>query len=268
MPSHHAAFPRLPANSTPVAVSFVAQANQKIPPLERAINVPAIAVTDRSGSSQHAQVEEDRSGDPRTPGPRRGRRGRQRRSKSRLPAAAGPRAGSGTSVALVSLVVVVGEVEHVEQVADRRHVARHIGVVPVRHRIGQVVAAAGGKGRSPSIMLLMLRSAGCRPGIRRLPNSPGIHSTEWQCAFFSRSCGGTDAFANDSSKAPLAGRRVEIQERHACRGHGRLGRHRGQVRRVSPAGRDHRSPRRGILLRAYELTKPLAADQMIVPTGY
>lgn len=32
--------------------------------------------------------------------------------------------------------------------------------------------------------------------------SPGIHATEWQCLFFSTSCGDTSAYANDSNKAP------------------------------------------------------------------
>jgi nitrite reductase/ring-hydroxylating ferredoxin subunit len=43
-------------------------------------------------------------------------------------------------------LVIVGavEVEHVEQIADRRHVARYIQVVVVRHRTGQPIAAAGG----------------------------------------------------------------------------------------------------------------------------
>lgn len=39
-------------------------------------------------------------------------------------------------------------------------------------------------------------------GYTATPYSPGVHATEWQCVFFSRSCGDTDAFANDSSKAP------------------------------------------------------------------
>src|SRR5262245_48860193 len=38
-------------------------------------------------------------------------------------------------------ITVAIEVEHIEQVADRRHVARHIGVV-VMLRVGEVVAAA------------------------------------------------------------------------------------------------------------------------------
>src|SRR5215470_19013249 len=45
----------------------------------------------------------------------------------------------------VVVIEVVTEVEHVEQVPDRRHVGRDIGIEPVPPRIRQVVAAAAGE---------------------------------------------------------------------------------------------------------------------------
>src|SRR5689334_22829345 len=52
----------------------------------------------------------------------------------------------GRGYLLIALIVIViaTEVEHVEQIADRRHVARHVivGVAVIAvHRVGQVVAA-------------------------------------------------------------------------------------------------------------------------------
>src|SRR5262249_33453821 len=48
-------------------------------------------------------------------------------------------------IAVLALVVVPIEVEQVEQIADGRHVARHIGIVVVLLRVGKVVAAARGQ---------------------------------------------------------------------------------------------------------------------------
>ena len=43
---------------------------------------------------------------------------------------------------VIAMVVIVLELEHHEQIADRRAVYRHIGIVFVRNRIGKIVAAA------------------------------------------------------------------------------------------------------------------------------
>ena len=40
------------------------------------------------------------------------------------------------------VIVIMLELEHHEQIADRRAVHRHIGIVFVRNRIGKIVAAA------------------------------------------------------------------------------------------------------------------------------
>src|SRR5260370_23239931 len=46
------------------------------------------------------------------------------------------------NLVVIAMVVPVLEREHHEQIADRRAVYRHIGIVFVRNRIGKIVAAA------------------------------------------------------------------------------------------------------------------------------
>src|SRR6266853_6974726 len=58
------------------------------------------------------------------------------RRRARVPPALRLRTQEPSAAALMT------EAEQVEQVADGRHVARHIGVVVVLHRIGQIVTTA------------------------------------------------------------------------------------------------------------------------------
>ena len=48
----------------------------------------------------------------------------------------------GANLVVIAILVLVLEREHHEQIADRRAVYRHIGIVLVRNRIGKIVAAA------------------------------------------------------------------------------------------------------------------------------
>jgi hypothetical protein len=51
------------------------------------------------------------------------------------------------------MVVIVLELKHHEQIADRRAVHRHIGIVFVRNRIGKIVAAASAQRRQVPVAL-------------------------------------------------------------------------------------------------------------------
>ena len=46
------------------------------------------------------------------------------------------------AVIIMVVIIVPAEIEHVEQVADRRHVDGNVDVVVVVARIGQIIAAA------------------------------------------------------------------------------------------------------------------------------
>jgi hypothetical protein len=48
-------------------------------------------------------------------------------------------------VITVIAVMIAVEVEEIEEVSDGRAVERHIGIVVVRHRVGEIVAAAVGQ---------------------------------------------------------------------------------------------------------------------------
>src|SRR5258708_32039217 len=47
--------------------------------------------------------------------------------------------------AFLVLVSIIVKMEQVEQIPNRRAVERYIGIVFVHHRVGQIVAAAGGE---------------------------------------------------------------------------------------------------------------------------
>ena len=46
---------------------------------------------------------------------------------------------------MIAAPIVISEIEHIEQVADCRHIDGNIGIVIVGTRIGQVIAAAAGE---------------------------------------------------------------------------------------------------------------------------
>jgi hypothetical protein len=58
-------------------------------------------------------------------------------------------------VAILSVMAVISvtEVEHVEQVPDGRRINRHIGIVVIRDRVRQIVAAAAGQRLQLPVML-------------------------------------------------------------------------------------------------------------------
>jgi hypothetical protein len=62
---------------------------------------------------------------------------------------------------VVTVVVVVAKVEHLHQIADRRHVARHVATIVLIHDgIGSLPSAIGGIGGVEKTRFRVRRSGG------------------------------------------------------------------------------------------------------------